>query len=178
MVIPLFVFTSRRRHNMIRAVYPGSFDPITNGHLDIIRRSSRLFDELIVGVLINPDKKCLFDPEERVKQIEKVTEDLKNVKVESFSGLLVNFLKKNDAKTIIRGLRAVNDFEYEFQMALMNNKLAPDIETLFMVTDAKYSYFSSTSVKQVAMFGGCIKDLVPDIIIPEVIKKVYNNYGR
>ncbi|KAJ51523.1 pantetheine-phosphate adenylyltransferase [Clostridium tetanomorphum] len=154
------------------AVYPGSFDPITNGHLDIIRRASKVFDEVIVGVLVNPDKKGLFAIEERVEIIKEVTNDIPNVKVESFSGLLVDFMNERDIKVIIKGLRAVSDFEYEFQMALMNKKLNPNIETLFMMTNAKYSFLSSSSVKQVAMFGGCIKGLVPDIIVDDVMNKI------
>lgn len=154
------------------AVYPGSFDPITNGHLDLIKRASRVFDEVIVGVLVNPEKKGLFEIEERVKLIAEVTKQYPNVRVESFSGLLVNFMKEKNAKVIIKGLRAVSDFEYEFQMSLMNKKLDPNIETLFMMTNAKYSYLSSSSVKQVAIFGGCIKGLVPDEIIPAIMKKI------
>lgn len=157
---------------MKTAVYPGSFDPVTNGHLDIIRRSAKVFDEVIVGVLVNPQKKGLFDIEERVELIQKVVKDIPNVKVESFSGLLIHFMKNKGAKVIIKGLRAVSDFEYEFQMSLMNSKLDPNIETVFMMTSAKNSFLSSSSVKQVAMFGGCIKDLVPDEIIPDIMKKV------
>ncbi|MCM0648714.1 pantetheine-phosphate adenylyltransferase [Clostridium swellfunianum] len=157
---------------MRRAVYPGSFDPITNGHLDIIKRSSKVFDEVVVGVLVNPDKKGLFDIDERVTLIQKCIAEFPNVKVQSFSGLLINFMKSVDAKVIVKGLRAVSDFEYEFQMALMNNKLNPNIETVFMMTNAKYSYLSSSSVKQVAMFGGCIKGLVPNEISDDIISKV------
>lgn len=157
---------------MKRAVYPGSFDPITNGHLDIISRASRVFDEVVVGVLVNPDKKGLFDIDERVSLIDKCVSNFQNVKVQSFSGLLINFMKTVDAGVIVKGLRAVSDFEYEFQMALMNNKLNPKIETVFMMTNAKYSYLSSSSVKQVAMFGGCIKGLVPDEIVSDIINKV------
>lgn len=157
---------------MKRAVYPGSFDPITNGHLDIIKRASKVFDELVVGVLINPDKKGLFTIEERVELIKRVVKPYKNVRVESFEGLLVHFMDKYEANVIVRGLRAVSDFEYEFQMALMNNKLDCTKETVFMTTSAKYSYLSSSSVKQVAKFGGCIKELVPEEIIQDVIKKV------
>lgn len=154
------------------AVYPGSFDPITNGHEDIIKRVANVFDQLIVAVLINPDKKGLFTIEERVELIKKVVEPYKNVTVESFSGLLTTFMKQRNSKVIIKGLRAVSDFEYEFQMALMNNKLDSSIETLFMMTNAQYSYLSSSSVKQVATFGGCIKGLVPEIIINDVINKI------
>ncbi|MGG7176028.1 pantetheine-phosphate adenylyltransferase [Clostridium paraputrificum] len=153
------------------AVYPGSFDPITNGHLDIISRGSKVFDKLIVGVLVNVDKKGLFDIEERVELIERVTKDLPNVEVVSFNGLLIDFMKHYDANVILKGLRAFSDFEYEFQMALMNNKLDPDVETLFMMTSAQYSYLSSSAVKQVAKFGGCIEGLVPDAVISDVIDR-------
>lgn len=162
---------------MNRGVYPGSFDPITNGHLDIIKRSARVFDEVIVAVLINPNKNGLFSVQERVEFIERCTKDLPNVKVRSFSGLLIDFMEQNKSKVIIKGLRAVSDFEYEFQMALMNNKLNPEIETVFMMTNAEYSYLSSSSVKQVAMFGGCIKELVPEIIIEDIMKKI-KKYNR
>lgn len=154
------------------AVYPGSFDPITKGHLDIIERSSKIFDEVIIAVLINPEKKGLFEINERVELISKVTRHLHNVKCDSFHGLLVNYMKERNAQVIIKGLRAVSDFEYEFQMALMNKKLDPSVETVFMMTSAKYSYLSSSSIKQVAMFGGCIDDLVPGDIIHDVIKKI------
>ncbi|WP_392486444.1 pantetheine-phosphate adenylyltransferase [Haloimpatiens sp. FM7315] len=160
---------------MNKAVYPGSFDPITNGHLDIIKRASKIFDEVIVVVLVNPSKKGMFEINERVLMIEKCIKEFPKVKVECFNGLLVNFMKKNNSKVIIKGLRAVSDFEYEFQMALMNNKLNPDIETFFMMTNAKYSYLSSSSVKQVAMFGGCVKGLVPDIIIDDIRNKIGDN---
>lgn len=154
------------------AIYPGSFDPITNGHLDIIKRGSKAFDKLIVAVLVNVDKKGLFSSEERVALIEKVTKDLENVEVLRFEGLLVDFARINNSNIIIKGLRTVADFEYEFQMALMNSKLDSNIETVFMMTSSEYSYVSSSSVKQVAKFGGCIKGLVPDEIIPEIIDKI------
>ncbi|SFC72764.1 pantetheine-phosphate adenylyltransferase [Clostridium uliginosum] len=151
------------------AVYPGSFDPVTNGHLDIIQRGSKVFDKLIIGVLVNVEKKGLFEIEERVELIKRVTKHLSNVEVISFNGLLIDFLKKSKAQIILKGLRAVSDFEYEFKMALMNNKLDPNIETVFMMTSAEYSYLSSSSVKQVAKFGGCIEGLVPKEIISDVI---------
>lgn len=154
------------------AIYPGSFDPITNGHLDIITRGAKVFDTLIVGVLVNIDKVGLFSIEERVELIKRVTAHLENVEVVSFNGLLVDLAKKNNAKVILKGLRAVSDFEYEFQMALMNSQLDSEVETLFMTTSAANSFLSSSSVKQVAKFGGDIKGLVPDEIIDDVIKKI------
>ena len=154
------------------AIYPGSFDPITNGHLDIITRGSKVFDKLIVGVLVNIDKVGLFSIEERVELIKRVTSHLENVEVVIFNGLLVDLAKKNNAKVILKGLRAVSDFEYEFQMALMNSQLDSEVETLFMTTSAVNSFLSSSSVKQVAKFGGDIKGLVPDEIIDDVIKKI------
>ncbi|MBW6409777.1 pantetheine-phosphate adenylyltransferase [Clostridium weizhouense] len=154
------------------AVYPGSFDPITNGHLDIIERGAKVFDKLIIGVLVNVDKKGLFEIEERVELIKRVTKHLKNVEVVSFNGLLIDFLRDKEAQVILKGLRAVSDFEYEFKMALMNNKLDPNIETVFMMTSTQYSYLSSSSVKQVAKFGGCIEGLVPKEIIPDVMSRI------
>jgi pantetheine-phosphate adenylyltransferase len=160
---------------MKTVVYPGSFDPITNGHFDIIKRSAKVFDKVIVAVLLNPEKKSLFSTEERVEMIQRVTRQYPNVEVMSFSGLLINFLNQHNSKIIIKGLRAVSDFEYEFQMSLMNSKLDPSIETVFMMTSAKNSFLSSSSVKQVALFGGCITDLVPDEIIPDIIAKIKKN---
>lgn len=154
------------------AIYPGSFDPITNGHLDIIERGSKVFDKLIVGVLVNIDKRGLFSIEERVELIKRVTSHLANVEVVSFNGLLVDLAKRNNARVILKGLRAVSDFEYEFQMALMNSQLDNEVETLFMTTSAANSFLSSSSVKQVAKFGGDIKGLVPDEIIDDVIRKI------
>lgn len=153
------------------AVYPGSFDPITKGHLDIIKRSAEVFDEVIVAVLVNPDKKGFFNIEERVELIKKSTQNISNVKIDSFQGLLVDYMKEKKAKVIVKGLRVVSDFEYELQMALMNKKLDSSIETVFMMTSAKYSYLSSSSIKQVVMFGGCIKDLVPDEVLDDIVKK-------
>ncbi len=156
---------------MRTCVYPGSFDPITNGHLDIIERASTLFDKLIVGVLINASKEPLFSAEERIMFIQESCTHLDNVEVESFEGLLVDFMKYKNASTIVKGLRAVSDFEYEFQMALMNKKLNPKIETIFMMTNSEYSYLSSSLVKEVARFGGCIKGLIPHIVEKEIFKK-------
>ena len=151
------------------AVYPGSFDPITNGHIDIIRRSSRTFDKVYVAVLVNSAKKPLFSIEQRMEWIRKVTAGLDNVEVDTFSGLLVDYMHEKGAGIIIKGLRAVSDFEYEFQMALMNHKLSKDIETLFMMTSAKYQYLSSSIVKEVARHGGCLNDLVPDDLKEEIM---------
>ena len=153
------------------AIYPGSFDPITNGHLDIITRGAKIYDKVIVAVLVNMDKNCLFTIEERVDLIKRVTKNLDNVEVLSFEGLLVDFAKMHNSKVILKGLRTMSDFEYEFQMALMNSKLDSDIETVFMMTSSEFSYVSSSSVKQVAKFGGNINGLVPDELISELMEK-------
>ncbi len=153
------------------AVYPGSFDPITNGHIDIIRRSSRTFDKVYVAVLVNSSKTPLFSLEKRMEFIKRVTQGLDNVEVDTFSGLLVDYMREKGAGIIIKGLRAVSDFEYEFQMALMNHKLSKDIETLFMMTSAKYQYLSSSIVKEVARHGGCLDGLVPDEMKDEIIQR-------
>lgn len=159
------------------AVYPGSFDPITNGHLDIIERGALIFDKLIVAVMENPLKSPMFTKEERVNMIKEVTSGIQNIEVESFSGLLIHYMNRKNAKVILKGLRAVSDFEYEFQMAMLNNKLDSQVETLFMMTNNKYSYLSSSAVKQIAYFGGCIKDLVPDAILTQVLMKMGKNGG-
>ncbi|MGG7143767.1 pantetheine-phosphate adenylyltransferase [Clostridium nigeriense] len=153
------------------AIYPGSFDPITNGHLDIITRGAKIYDKVIVAILVNVDKKCLFTIEERVELIKRVTRNLDNVEVLSFDGLLVDFAKMHNSKVILKGLRTMSDFEYEFQMALMNSKLDSEIETVFMMTSSAYSYVSSSSVKQVAKFGGNISGLVPDELISDIMSK-------
>jgi len=157
---------------MIKAIYPGSFDPVTNGHLDIIKRASKLVDKLVVGVLENPHKKSsLFTVEERMKNLKLVTKDIKNIEITSFSGLLVDYAKQVDAQVIIRGLRAVTDFESEFQMALTNKSLFPKAETLFIPTSVEYLYLSSSTVKEIAMFGGDICGMVPCEIIDSVLEK-------
>ena len=157
---------------MIKAIYPGSFDPVTNGHLDIIKRAAKLVDVLVVSVLENPHKSSsLFTVEERIKQLKKVTKDIKNVEVSSFGGLLVDYAKQIDAQVVIRGLRAVTDFESEFQMALTNRSLMPELETLFIPTSVEYLYLSSSTLKEVAMFGGNICSMVPCEIKHEVLDK-------
>ncbi|MFH1386927.1 MAG: pantetheine-phosphate adenylyltransferase [bacterium] len=143
------------------AIYPGSFDPITNGHLDVIERAAKLFGEVIVAVIHNPEKKPRFSFKERLAMIKEAVAHCQNVKVESFDGLLVDYVKAKGAGSIIRGLRAVSDFDYEFQMALTNRKMAPEIETVFLMTDYRYSYLSSSFVKQIAKLGGDIAGLVP-----------------
>ena len=142
------------------AVYPGSFDPVTHGHMDIIRRSASVFDKLIVGVLRNKSKNPLFTVQERVKMIQEVTSDIENVEVVDFDGLLIDFVHKVGAKAIVRGLRAVTDFEYELQMSLTNKVIAPDVETVFLTTNLQYSYLSSSIVKEIASYNGDISHFV------------------
>jgi pantetheine-phosphate adenylyltransferase len=154
------------------AVYPGSFDPITNGHLDIIKRGAKVFDKIIVAVLVNVDKKYLFDIDERVELIKKVTRDIENVEVISFNGLLVNLLKECNTNIIIKGLRTTFDFEYELQMALMNNELDSNIETVCMMSSSKNLHISSSCVKQVAKFGGNIEGLVPSEIVSDIVTRI------
>lgn len=154
-------------------VYPGSFDPLTNGHLDIIRRASKLFDKLIVGVLVNDSKKNpLFTKEERVKLIRKCIKDLPNVEVGSFDGLLVDFVRANGARAIVKGLRAVSDYEYELQMTALNKHLDNDIDTIFLMADVQNSFLSSSSVKELAWHGGSIKGLVPKEIEKDIVSSV------
>ncbi len=154
---------------MTKAIYPGSFDPVTKGHLDIIKRSSKIMEQVIVAVLENPRKIPTYDIEERVKMLKIVTEPYRNVQVDYYQGLLIDYAQKNNINIIVKGLRAMSDFEFEFQMALVNQKLSPTIETLFMMTNNKYSYLSSSIVKEIAGLGGEISSLVPpevhDIII-------------
>lgn len=146
---------------MIRAVYPGSFDPITNGHIYISERAAALFDELIVAVLINPEKRSTFSEGERQIMAREALVHLPNVKVACFHGLLVDFMRREHSRIIVRGLRALSDFEYEFQLAQMNRRLAPEVETIFIATDAKYSYVSSRAVKAAFKFGGAVREMVP-----------------
>ena len=158
----------------VRAIYPGSFDPITNGHIYIAERAAAIFDEVIVSVLVNERKNAAFSVEERCEMARDALKHVGNVKVDSFNGLLVDYAKNQNAGVIIRGLRAMSDFEYEFQMALMNRQLAPEIETFFIVTDPKYSYVSSSSVREIFNFGGTVKDVVPE----NVFGKLRERYRR
>jgi len=154
-------------------IYPGSFDPVTLGHLDVILRSSKLVDTLIIGVLNNSAKKPLFTADERVDLIERVTRGIHNIRIESFDGLLVDFAKRQNAAIIVRGLRAVTDFEYELQLAQTNHKLCPQIDTVFLTTSVEYSYLSSSVVREIAGYGGDIKKFVPECIVQAVYDK-YN----
>ena len=154
------------------AIVPGSFDPVTNGHLDIIKRTSELFDVVYVSILSNSSKTPLFSVEERIELIKRVTNDLINVKVEGFTGLLVDYAREKGAKFIVKGLRAVTDFEYEFQMSLTNKQLAPEIETFFITTNSKYAYLSSSIVKEVATYGGDFTEMVPLEIIDDIKEKI------
>lgn len=163
---------------MIKVVYPGSFDPITKGHLDIIKRCSYVFDEVIVAVLINPNKNGWFTTEEREDQIRRVIRHLPNVRVKSFTGLLVDFMDEEGAEVMVKGLRTMSDFDYELQMALMNKKLNMKKETMFMMTNSKYSYLSSTAIKQVALFKGQLDGLVPEELEEEIRERAKKIEGE
>lgn len=161
---------------MRRAIYPGSFDPVTNGHLDIIERGCKLFDEIIIGILVNPDKRPLFTVEERQEMLNEVVKSITSgrctVRVDSFSGLLVNYAVAQQANVIVRGIRAISDYEYELQMALMNRRLQPGIETVFMMPAETYSYVSSRLVKEVFHLGGAVTGLVPPLIEKRMKEKL------
>ena len=163
---------------MIRAIYPGSFDPVTLGHLDIIKRSAEKVDELIIGVLNNNTKNPLFTVEERVEMLVELTKDYPNVTVEAFTGLSVEFVKKKKANVIIRGLRAISDFDYELQMAQTNRKMYEEADTMFLTTSLEYAYLSSTTVKEVAYFNGDITGFVPSQIIDRVYNRVWENRNK
>ena len=158
---------------MRKAIYPGSFDPVTFGHQDIIARSSAIFDELIVGVLNNSSKNSLFSVDERVSMLKELTKDMKNVTIDSFDGLLVDYMKESGATIIVRGLRAVTDFEYELQIAQTNHVEYPEVETIFLTTNLKYSYLSSSVVREFAAYGGDITKFVPKQFVDRVYRK-YN----
>ena len=158
---------------MTRAIYPGSFDPLTNGHIDIIERSVRLFDEVVVAILTNPQKSALFSVDERLDVMREILKPrFKNVKLDVFNGLLVDYAKKSNAQVIVRGIRAVADYEYEFQMGLMNRRLAPEIETVFMLPAESYSYLSSRLVKEIVQLGGSVKGLVPELVEQRLLHKL------
>ena len=150
--------------NMRKAIYPGSFDPVTYGHLDIIHRASKVVDELIIGVLVNKNKKPLFTMEERLYLLQETTRKYSNIKVKTFEGLTIDFAKQNDAKLIIRGLRAVTDFETEMQIAQTNHSIEPDIDTMFFTTSLEYAFLSSTIAKEVAFYGSDVSRLVPPVV--------------
>ncbi|NLD11364.1 pantetheine-phosphate adenylyltransferase [Aminicella lysinilytica] len=158
-----------------KALYTGSFDPMTNGHLDIITRSAKMFDELVVGVIVNPNKHPLFTEQERVNMIEEVTSDLDNVRVESFEGLLADYVNNNGFDAVVRGLRATTDFEYEIQMAQMNERLFnKGTESVFLMTSPRFSFISSSMIKEVVSLNGCVKGLVPEKILDEIVAKYMN----
>jgi len=162
----------------VLAVYPGSFDPVTNGHLDIIRRGSRLFDRIVVAILRNPEKRALFSLKERKRIVLMATEGIPNVSVDSFDGLLVDYARRRGARVIVRGLRALSDFEYEYQMALMNRRLDSEIETVFMMPSEAYSYLSSRLVKEVVRLGGSVSGLVPEEVERRLGERIGNGPGR
>ncbi len=163
---------------MTIAVYPGSFDPITNGHIDIVKRACALFDSLIVAIYDRPEKNLLFSVDERIALAQTASEDIPNVSVRAFSGLVVDFIHHMKADVMIRGLRATSDFEREFEMALMNHKLAPDIELVCLMTSAKYQFISSSVIKEVARLGGCLDGMVPDHVAEALTRKYAETYTR
>jgi len=156
-------------------LYPGSFDPVTLGHLDIIKRSAAMLDELVIAVLNNSNKNPLFSVEERVQMLEMAVKDIKNVKVKSFAGLTVDFAREQKANIIVRGLRAITDFEYELQIAQTNHKLEPGVDTMFLTTSVEYSYLSSSIVKEIARYGGNIHEFLPECIVDLVYTKAKND---
>ncbi len=154
------------------AVYPGSYDPLTNGHMDIIERGLKLFDKIIVATLHNPTKTALFTIDERMDMLKEIFKDHKNIEVDLFEGLLVDYLRRKDLFTVVRGLRAISDFEIEFQMALMNRRIEPECETIFLVPSVQYSYVSSRLVKEIYLLGGEIKDMVPPVVDQKLKEKL------
>ena len=157
--------------NTVKAIYPGSFDPVTNGHLDLIARAAKIFDHLVVAILRNSSKNPLFTVEERVAMLSEGIAEFSNVSVSTFDGLLVDFAREQRAHAVVRGIRAISDYEYEFQMALMNRRLAPDVETIFLMPDAKYSFVSSRLVKEVFRLGGSVDGLVPQFVVERMKAK-------
>jgi pantetheine-phosphate adenylyltransferase len=161
--------------NLVRAIYPGSFDPLTNGHLDLIERGSKIFDELIVGILRNAEKDPLFTVAERREMLEHLVHRFDNVRVDTFEGLLADYAMQKGAKAVLRGIRAISDYEYELQMALMNRKLQPQLETVFMMSAEAYSYVSSRLVKEVFRLGGDVSGLVPELVQKRLHEKFYGS---
>jgi pantetheine-phosphate adenylyltransferase len=161
--------------NFVRAIYPGSFDPPTNGHLDLIERGSKIFEELIVAILRNSEKDPLFTLPERLAMLQEMVKGFPNVRVDSFDGLLVDYAMKQSAKAVLRGIRAISDYEYELQMALMNRKLQPQLETVFMASGETYSYLSSRLVKEIFKLGGSVRGLVPDLVEKKMREKLHGN---
>jgi pantetheine-phosphate adenylyltransferase len=169
---PLHNSRASRQFQLVRrAIYPGSFDPITNGHLDVIQRAAKLFDEVVVAVAFNEQKHSLFKADERVALIRETTTGISNIRVSRFDGLLVDFARSQGASAVVRGLRAVSDFEFEFQMALMNRKLEPGIETIFMMPAEKYTYLSSRIVKEIGRLGGNVDAFVPELVAAALRQK-------
>ena len=154
------------------AIYPGTFDPVTHGHVDLIKRGTRIFDKLVVAVAHNPDKNPLFTVSERMEMLKKITNDMKNVEIDDFGGLLVDYVHTKRANVVLRGVRAFSDFEYEFQMALTNRKLAPNTETIFMMPNESFSYVSSKTIKQIASMNGDISKFVPEVVNKFLKKKL------
>ena len=163
--------------NTVKAIYPGSFDPVTNGHLDLIARGSKIFDHLVVAILQNSAKNPLFTVEERVEMLSEALAGFANVSVATFDGLLVDFVREQHAQAVMRGIRAISDYEYELQMALMNRRLAPNVETVFLMADEKYSYVSSRLIKNVFELGGSVEGLVPQTVISRLQSRVVPNRG-
>lgn len=161
----------------ITAIYPGTFDPVTNGHLDIIERASKLFDKVIITIAVNSSKKPLFTKDERMDMIKSVTKRFKNVSVDVFDGLLVSYAKKKKASVIIRGLRAISDFDYEFQIALTNRKLEPEVNTIFLMPSEKYSFLNSSLVRELASFKADVRQFVPDYVFKK-LKEKYKKIDR
>jgi pantetheine-phosphate adenylyltransferase len=159
--------------NLVRAIYPGSFDPLTNGHLDLIERGSKIFEELIVAILRNSEKDPLFSEAERRDMLEEMVRKYPNVRVDTFDGLLVDYAMRKNAKAVLRGIRAISDYEYELQMALMNRKLQPQLETVFMMPAEAYTYLSSRLVKEVFRLGGSVRGLVPELVEQRLIEKMH-----
>ena len=177
MEFPYSVFLTLKNimKNKTIAIYPGTFDPVTNGHIDIIDRASQLFDEVIVAVALNINKSPLFSADERKFMLKEVTKKHKNVKIDSFNGLLADYAKKKNASVIVRGLRAISDFEFEFQMSLTNRKLAPKVTTIFLMPNEKYTYLNSSLVRELSKFNGNISDFVPSVVRKKLKEKRKEN---